>query len=588
MPSIRPGILRTHPRARVAAFSVLSTAVLFACQDSGQTPEGRPEAPPVTGPGGSMLLPVDLVYVCGNKFLVTNATPSTVQVEYRVAETTETGGITLRGGPGGDPGYSETELETAAAGTVELYRDGSVIARRDNDGRACGSPAISASLAVAGNESVAGKWSAPFSWPIIGLHLHLLRNGKVLSWGKFGSPYVWDPANGAFTAIATPAWIFCSGHTFLSDGRLLVNGGHISDDHGLPDAYLFDPGTMSWSTRPAMQKGRWYPTTTLLANGEAVTIAGRDQGGVAVGVPEVWTGSGWRSLTSASRVLPYYPRTFLAPNGKVFYAGENRATAYLSTSGTGSWSTVGSRLYGTRDYGTAVMYRPGKILYVGGGRTTNTAEIIDLNEAAPVWRWTGSMSYARRHLNATILPTGEVLVTGGTSGPGFSDEAQAVHAAELWDPGTGKWTTLASNSVNRVYHSTSLLLRDGRVLHTGSGDAAGNTNHYDAEIFSPPYMFKGTRPWMSSAPATVNYGEAFFVGTANPTAITRVTLVRTGSVTHAFDMNQRFNELSYVRTTGGLTVTAPASPNLAPPGHYLLFILNGNGVPSPARILRIK
>jgi hypothetical protein len=307
-----------------------------------------------------------------------------------------------------------------------------------------------------------------------------------------------------------------------------------------------------------------------------------------VTIPEVWTGSSWKALSSASRSLPYYPRTFLAPNGRVFYAGEKQSTYYLSTSGTGSWQTVGSRRYGTRDYGTAVMYRPGKILYVGGGRTTNTAEVIDLNKATPAWEWTGFMANARRHLNATILPTGQVLVTGGTSGTGFSDESKAVHAAELWDPNSGAWTTLASNSVVRVYHSTSLLLKDGRVLHTGSGDAAGNANHFDAEIFSPPYLYKGARPSISSAPSTVNYTETFFVGTANPGAITRVTWVRLGSVTHAFDMNQRFNELSFTGVTGGLNVTAPSDPNLAPPGHYMLFILNGNGVPSTARVVRIK
>jgi hypothetical protein len=271
----------------------------------------------------------------------------------------------------------------------------------------------------------------------------------------------------------------------------------------------------------------------------------------------------------------------------VFYAGENQATAYLSTAGTGSWSFVGNRRYGVRDFGSAVMYQPGKILYVGGGRTTNTAEIINLNDAAPIWQWTGSMAYARRHLNATILPNGQVLVTGGTSGTGFSDEANAIHAAELWDPATGKWTVLASNAVNRVYHSTSLLLRDGRVLHTGSGDAAGNANHYDAEIFSPPYLFKGARPQIASAPGTITYGQSFFVGNSTPTSITRVTWLRLGSVTHAFDMDQRFSELSFVRTTGGLTVKAPTNRNLVPPGYYLLFLLNGNGVPSVGRIVRI-
>jgi len=182
-----------------------------------------------------------------------------------------------------------------------------------------------------------------------------------------------------------------------------------------------------------------------------------------------------------------------------------------------------------------------------------------------------------------------VLVTGGTSGTGFTDESGAVFAAEMWNPATGQWRTLASNSVIRVYHSTALLLPDARVLVTGSGDAFGNANHYNAEIFSPPYLFKGARPSISSVSAsTLGYGQSFSVGTPSPSAITRVTLVRHGSVTHAFDSNQRFNELSFVRTTGGLTVKTPASPNLAPPGHYMLFLVNGTGVPSNGRIVRIR
>jgi galactose oxidase len=575
-------------RSLLALIALVSLHLLSGCQEGPQSAPGRPEIPVATNPPGSTLAPIDLLYVCGNKFLATNATRSAAQVVYKVVESGETGSLTLREGSGGDPAYSETELETARPGVVELYHDGVRVARRANEGTACGAAPVSpagASFAVA--PATAGAWSAPFTWPNIGLHLHLLRTGNVLSWGKFGDPYVWDPSTKIFTAVPAPTWIFCGGHSFLSDGRLLVNGGHISDDHGLPDANLFDPGTNTWSRVASMARGRWYPTTTTLANGEAVTIAGRDQAGQVVTTPEVWTGSSWRVLSTATGWFPYYPRTFLAPNGKVFYAGEQQTSRYLSTSGTGAWTSVTSRLYGIRDYGSAVMYQPGKILYAGGGRTTNTAEIVDLNQARPVWRWTGSMAYARRHLNATILPDGTVLVTGGTSGTGFSDEALAVHAAELWDPNTGVWTTLASNAVNRVYHSTTLLLRDGRVLHTGSGDAANNSNHFDAEIFSPPYLFRGPRPTTTRAPSTVNYTEVFFVATAD-TTIKRVTWVRLGSVTHAFDSNQRFNELAFTRTTGGLNVTAPASPNLAPPGHYTLFVLNDKGVPSTGRIIRIK
>jgi galactose oxidase-like protein/glyoxal oxidase-like protein len=563
--------------------------LLVACQDTSQSPQLRPEPPIAETPGGSSLAPLDLVYVCGNKYLATNKTRSAVQVEYRVAGTKESGILLLREGPGGDPGFSETELETKNKGVLELYRDGERVARRSNGDLPCGAPAVSASMTAVGNEATVGKWSTPFYWPIIAVHLHLLRNGKVLSWGKFLDAQIWNPATKTFTPVPAPVNVFCSGHTDLPDGQLLVSGGHISDDQGLNTTTVFNPGTPAWLTKAPMARGRWYPTVTALANGQAVVIGGNDANFTANPIPEVWTGSSWRQLTTASRTVAYYPRTFLAPNGSVFYAGEGQGTYYLSTSGTGSWTWVANRLYGVRDYGSAVMYQPGKILYVGGGYTTNTAEVIDLNQPAPTWQWTNPMAYARRHSNATILPDGTVLVTGGTSGNStFSDEANAVYAAELWNPTTGTWTTLASNSVSRVYHSTTLLLKDGRVLHTGSGDASGAINHYDAELFSPPYLFKGPRPQLTQAPTQVYYAQGFFLATPDPNAISRVTIIRLGSVTHAFDMNQRFNELTFTPAAGGLNVSPPTDPNLAPPGQYMVFILNATGVPSAGRLFRLR
>jgi hypothetical protein len=286
--------------------------------------------------------------------------------------------------------------------------------------------------------------------------------------------------------------------------------------------------------------------------------------------------------------VPYYPRSFVAPNGKIFVAGEDITTAYLSTTGTGSWSTVGDRRYGVRDYGAAVMYEPGKVLYAGGGRTTNTAEIINLKQSPAVWQWTGSMAYARRHLNATILPTGQVLVTGGTGGTTHNDESKAVFAAEMWNPATGSWTLLSSGSVIRGYHSTAVLLPDGRVLVTGSGDSESATNQRTAELFSPPYLFKGARPVISTAPSSLGYGQSFSLGTAQASDIRKVTLVRLGSTTHAFNTNQRYNRLSFTITTGGLAVKTPGNRNLAPPGHYMLFILNGKSVPSVGKIIRLQ
>jgi hypothetical protein len=235
------------------------------------------------------------------------------------------------------------------------------------------------------------------------------------------------------------------------------------------------------------------------------------------------------------------------------------------------------------------MYEPGKILYVGGGPPTNTAEIIDLNQPSPQWSFTGSMQFARRQMNATVLPTGQVLVTGGTSGGGFNNPVGAVHAAELWDPGTGAWTTMASNAVTRIYHSTTLLLPDGRVLHTGSGDAGGVVDELSYEIYSPPYLFKGARPTISgSTPNQVGYGQSLFIATPDAAAITKVAFIRHGSVTHAFDAGTRFVPLSFSQVSGGVQVTLPAGGTIAPPGPYMLFLVNGSGVPSVSRTMLLR
>ena len=446
---------------------------------------------------------------------------------------------------------------------------------------------------VAPVDESAGEWSAVKSMPIVAVHMSLLPDGDVLILGR-REDRLWDHATGQFTTVSSPALLFCAGHAFLPDGRLLISGGHISNDHGLPAATIYDWRTRSFSAGPPMSRGRWYPTVTALANGEMVTVAGADENGLNVPIPEVWTtGDTWRPLTSASLATTYYPRMFVAPNGKLFMAGPSQTSRWLSTSGNGSWTSPGLSMLRYRDYGSAVMYAPGKILAMGGGGSdsssapTATAEVIDLNQASPAWRQVQSMQYARRHLNATLLPTGEVLVTGGTSAAGFNNPAGGVHAAELWNPDTEKWTTLASNQVTRVYHSTSLLLLDGRVLHSGSGEGAGGPNEENYELFSPPYLFKGARPTIASAPATVSYGQQFTVGTPDGENIAKVTLVRLGSVTHAFDANQRFNSLAFSQVSGGLTATAPANGNLAPPGHYMLFIVTADGVPSVAKVIHL-
>jgi hypothetical protein len=193
-----------------------------------------------------------------------------------------------------------------------------------------------------------------------------------------------------------------------------------------------------------------------------------------------------------------------------------------------------------------------------------------------------------------VLPDGQVLVTGGTSAGGFNDLSGAVRAAELWDPAGGHWTELAGNSVDRVYHSVSLLLPDGTVLHGASGDA--NTASGSAyprqkshEIFRPPYLFKGVRPVISGlSKSVVSLNETFTVTTPNAAQVTQVRWIRLGSVTHAFDWGQRANTLGFTRSSGSVKVTTPNTGGKAPPGHYLLFVLNRNGVPSTGKVVQLR
>ena len=470
--------------------------------------------------------------------------------------------------------------------------------------------------------SMVGEWTTGPTWPEFPVHAAVLPTGKVMIWpgddgnGQNQQPQSWNPADQSVSTLTRVAGydIFCSGHSFLADGRLFVAGGHIDTGVGVRNASIYNPfgnppDSPYWTALPLMNAGRWYPTVTVLANGDVLVVSGSIDGLSDVNtVPQVFqVGSGtWRNLQELAMDL--YPSMFLAPNGKVFNSGPSWDTRYLDTAGSGTWSYVAYRFGAYRDYGSAVMYAPGKILVMGGSGEdcnavqyvpTNTALVIDLNQPSPTWRDVGTMAFARRQLNATLLPDGNVLVTGGTSSCGFNDPAGAVHAAELWNPTTEQWTTLASSSgIPRIYHSSALLLPDARVLSMG-GNVLGNPypDTRTSEIYSPPYLFKGTRPTITSAPTSVAYGQSFFVETPDAAAITnggKVTMLRLSSVTHTFNMSQYINTLSFSQVTGGLNVVAPSgaavvapTPTVAPPGPYMLFILNGSGVPSVAKIVQV-
>lgn len=481
---------------------------------------------------------------------------------------------------------------------------------------------VSTLQAQAPDPASVGEWSAVRQWPFVSIHASLLPDGRIVAWSRREGvteleTWVGNPKTGKFTKILNPyVQAFCAGQTFLPDGTLLVAGGHDKwDGWGAKQTTLFDYRTNKWTKSADMNAGRWYPTTSPLANGDVVVISGsmppakvpEDSNDINP-LPQVWSAGKWRDLTGArNQYLDLYPQILLAPDGRIFMAGPSWSSAWLDTSGTGKWEKGPTSSVPSREYGSAVLYEPGRVLIVGGGDPPQkSAETIDLNADKPEWKLTSPMEFARRQLNATILADGTVLATGGTHGPGFNNTNTPVYAAELWDPATGKWRTLAKASVIRVYHSISLLLPDATVLNAGGGlppwgepppkplPDAPPGNRYSAgpfqnsaQIYSPPYLFKGPRPSITSAPSTVGYGETFSVVTPDAANIEMVTWIRPGAVTHAFDESQRFMRLGFTKAEGKLTVTAPDRDTVSPPGHYMLFILNRAGVPSVSKMVTI-
>src|SRR5216683_5092098 len=395
-------------------------------------------------------------------------------------------------------------------------------------------------------------------------------------------------------------WCFCRMDAALIDGGTIQYGPF----YGQPQAAVFDPATNTFTNVQNMAHGRWYPTVVTLGDGRVMTFSGLNEtGGTNTAVEFYTVGSGWSTQYIAPWTPDLYPRLHLLPNGKVFYSGA-QTTSKLFDPSTTTWNTnVATTIYGnTRTYGTSVLlpltpannYDPQVIIMGGHSPATNTTEIIDMGASSPAWQSGPNMSEARIEMNAVILPDGRVLALGGSVND--EDTSTASLNADLLgsdpnNPGKYIFSSAGANAYPRLYHSVALLLPDATVWLAGGNPSRGSYVQ-QMEIYQPPYLFNSTggaaiRPSITSAPSSISYGNAFTVQTPDAASINRVVLVRNGTVTHAFGMDQREVELSFTAQSGSLTVTGPPNGNIAPPGYYMLFLLNSSGVPSVATFVQM-
>lgn len=487
-------------------------------------------------------------------------------------------------------------------------------------------------VAAGSQAHLKGRFGPLHDWPVIPIAMMLMPDGRVIAYGtdtvgtQIGNLLyvIWDPSLGigsnAFETLSntTLTDIYCAGQAHLPDGRGLFFGGdaflNTKRQYAHANVNVFDSSTDTLTHHPKnMTFKRWYATAVTLPNGEHVVMGGRNSrdfpgtptipATVATysPTPEVRTTDGqWRVLSSATSNAAYgalgstgvawfYPRAWVNPQGKLFILGHDGAMYQLDTSGTGTLSKYKSTTLPGLNSLPSIMYAPGRILSV---RDNRKASVVNINGSGePVVTSGGTLAKKRQYSNATVLANGSVWINGGSSTG--NDLAGAALDSELWNPSTKIWKATARAATPRLYHSTSLLLPNGSVI-TGGGGTPGPLTQLNGEIYYPPYLFKkdgsgqfSPRPVIVDAPTNMmSWNEQFSIEASEN--IFRITLVRIGATTHAFNNETRFFNLPTPQKGNRIvTVKTPASANVAPPGFYMLFVWNLDGTPSVAKIIQI-
>jgi Domain of unknown function (DUF1929)/Glyoxal oxidase N-terminus len=466
-----------------------------------------------------------------------------------------------------------------------------------------------------------GVFGPAVNWPVIPIHLTLLPNGRVLSFGSDQAGLqgalvhaVWNPNLGtrasAHTVLpnAVSTDIFCAGQTVISStGETLIVGGDETingvRNYSVTDTTFYNYLTGKMYSGQPMAFKRWYSTLVALANGDILILGGRSEKDVPTyaSTPEVYAhGAGFRTLLGAASDdafggngdFPwYYPRGFLAPNGKVFIVANSGQTYWLDHTGNGSITGVANinALVGSWTL-PSLMYAPGKILTL---RESKKVVAFDLNGSEVKMKVIADRSHERIVSSSTVMADGKVFVNGGSED--YNKLQGVAYDAEIWDPKTEQWAIAASASKPRLYHSSTLLLPDGTLL-TGGGGAPGPVTNLNAEIYYPPYLYKrggsgkpATRPGITTAPKKIAWNKVFRVNVKSSSPISRVTFVRAGSSTHSLNVDQRFMELKFTKINNRtIRVVGPADVNIAPPGYYMMFVFDRNRVPSVAKLIHLQ
>jgi len=498
-----------------------------------------------------------------------------------------------------------------------------------------------------------GQWTGVIQFPNIPVSAAVMPNGQLLTWSSNQPDFfegdirnqpsqtytsMYDPATGAFTPVienSMMADMFCSGIAYLTDGRVLVNGGS-SSYH----AAFYTPSTQSWISGRMMNIARGYNSTVTLSTGEAFTIGGSWAGDGTPKDGEIWrAGMGWRMTgISEDNILAYdpidaargyisqgdnHPWLFAVPNGRVFHAGPSPLMNWIDTSGNGSITPVGYRGDDAHSInGVVVMYEPGKILKTGGAPSYTNADatantyLIDITAAltnpkgAVTVRKLAPMANSRAYANGVLLPGGQVLVIGGQSRAVQFKDTTSILKPELWNPATERFTELAPLDTPRNYHSIGILLPDGRVFSGGGGLCGWGCpgNHQDGAIFSPPYLFQPDGVTPAPRPAfnlvhssikasalasplgpslSIPIGATLTATASGP--ISTFEMIRVSATTHGINTDQRRVPLPIAQASGTTyAFSMPADPGIVVPGYWMIFAVDASGTPSIAKIILIK